>query len=74
MRVLRPKETEQKVGLCDRELRHLESQGLFPKRFQLNPNGGRAVGHLESEVDEWITGRAAIGRLTRKGFDPDRKR
>lgn len=58
MRILRPKDTEAKVGLCDRELRDLEREGLFPKRFQLNP-GGRAVGHLESEVDEWIASRAA---------------
>lgn len=60
MRILRPRDTEAKVGLCDRELRDLEREGLFPKRFPLNPNGkGRAVGHLESEVDEWITARAA---------------
>ncbi len=60
MRVLRPKQTEIKVGICDRELRDLEAQGLFPKRFTLNPSGkGRAVGHLESEVDEWIAARAA---------------
>jgi predicted DNA-binding transcriptional regulator AlpA len=72
MRVMRLKETEQKVGLCDRELRHLEAQGLFPKRFQLNPVGGRAVGHLESEVDEWIQRRAELGRKTSKGYDPNR--
>lgn len=60
MRILRPNETAAKVGICDRQLRDLEAEGLFPKRFTLNPNGkGRAVGHLESEVDEWIAGRAA---------------
>jgi len=60
MRVLRPIETAAKVGICDRQLRDLEAGGLFPKRFTLNPNGkGRAVGHLESEVDEWIAARAA---------------
>ena len=59
-RILRPKDTEAKVGLCDRELRDLEREGLFPKRFPLNPNGSRrAVGHLESEVDAWIKARAA---------------
>lgn len=59
MRILRPKDTEAKVGICDRELRDLEREGLFPKRFTLNPNGrGRAVGHLESEVDAWIEARA----------------
>ena len=60
MRVLRPNETVAKVGICDRQLRDLEAQGLFPRRFPLNPTGkGRAVGHLESEVDEWIAERAA---------------
>lgn len=60
MRVLRPTETAAKVGLCDRQLRDLEAEGLFPKRFVLNPNGkGRAVGHLESDVDQWIAERAA---------------
>jgi predicted DNA-binding transcriptional regulator AlpA len=59
MRILRPKDTEAKVGLCDRELRDLEARGLFPKRFLINPEGGRAVGHLESEIDQWIAKRAA---------------
>lgn len=60
MRILRPNETAAKVSMCDRQLRDLEAAGLFPKRFSLNPNGkGRAVGHLESEVDDWIAARAA---------------
>ena len=63
MRILRPNETGARVGVCDRQLRDLEAQGLFPKRFPLNPSGkGRAVGHLESEVDEWIKERAAARR------------
>jgi predicted DNA-binding transcriptional regulator AlpA len=60
MRILRVHETEGKTGYCDRQLREMESAGNFPRRFSLNPNGkGRAVGHLESEVDEWIAARAA---------------
>lgn len=59
MRILRIQETESKTGYCDRQLRDMEAQGLFPKRFTLNPAGGRAVGHLESEVDDWIVARAA---------------
>ena len=65
-RILRPAETAAKTGVCDRHLRDMEAQGLFPKRFSLNPNGGRAVGHLESEVDDWIAGRAAVGRVERE--------
>lgn len=60
MRVLRVPETEAKTGYCDRQLREMEAEGNFPRRFSLNPNGkGRAVGHLESEVDAWIAERAA---------------
>ncbi len=60
MRILRPIETAAKVNLCDRRIRDMEAEGTFPKRFSLNANGkGRAVGHLESEVDEWIAKRAA---------------
>lgn len=60
MRVLRIPDTEAKTGYCDRQLRAMEAEGLFPKRFPLNPSGkGRAVGHLESEVNDWIAARAA---------------
>lgn len=60
MQVLRPNETAARVGICERQLRDLEADGLFPKRFSLNPSGkGRAVGHLESEVNDWIVQRAA---------------
>jgi len=60
MQILRPNQTAAKVGVCDRQLRDLEAEGLFPKRFLICPNGkGRAKGHLESEVDEWIQARAS---------------
>lgn len=59
LRILRPAKTSELVGLCDRQLRDLEAQGLFPKRFALNPSGkGRAVGHLEHEVEAWLQARA----------------
>lgn len=58
MRILRPAETVAKVGICDRQLRELEEEGLFPRRFKISPKG-RAVAHLESEVDDWIASRAA---------------
>lgn len=64
MRILRPNETAAKVGICDRQLRDLEAEGLFPKRFTLNPSGsGRARGHLENEVDQWIAARAATREM-----------
>ena len=58
MRILRPSETVKRVPYTDRQLRELEAEGKFPKRFKLNPPDGRAVGHLESEVDAWIKARA----------------
>lgn len=61
-RIIRVKETESKTGYCDRQLRDMEREGIFPKRFSLNPSGkGRAVGHLESEVDEWIAAHSGRG-------------
>lgn len=64
VRILRPSETAARVGLCDRELRDLERAGMFPRRFPLNPSGkGRAVGHLEHEVDAWIEARAATREI-----------
>ena len=59
MRILRPQETAARIGLCDRRIKELEAEGRFPRRFLLNPPNGRAVGHLESEVDAWIEARAA---------------
>lgn len=56
-KILRPKETEALVGLCDRQIRSLEAEGKFPKRFSIS--GGHAKGHLESEVSDWIRERAA---------------
>jgi predicted DNA-binding transcriptional regulator AlpA len=58
MRILRPSDTASRIGLCDRQLREMEADGLFPKRFQINPGNGRAAGHLESEVEQWIKERA----------------
>ncbi len=54
----RPRVTTQNVGLCDRQLRNLEAEGKFPKRFLISP-GGRAVAHLKSEVLAWMRERAA---------------
>ncbi len=61
------------VGLCERQLRTLESEGRFPKRFLIS-EGGRAVGWSETEIDAWLAERIALretvnkaGVLTRGG-------
>lgn len=56
--ILRPHQTVDKVQVCDRQLRDWEAEGKFPKRFKLHPDG-RAVGHFEHEIDEWLEQRAA---------------
>lgn len=65
MQILRPKETAAKIGMSARHLRRLEQQGKFPKRRQLF-DGGKACGHLESEVDEWIASHFAAGEAAQQ--------
>jgi prophage regulatory protein len=57
MRILRRPVVEAKVGMCERAWRDLEAAGQFPKRIQINPNGGRAIGWAEHEIDAWIEAR-----------------
>jgi len=52
-RILRMRENSKKVGLGPSSIYDLVSKGLFPKPFQLVP-GGRAVGWLEDDIDQWI--------------------
>ncbi len=56
MRVLRKKEVANRVGYSAMHIWRMEREGRFPRRLQLGPN---AVGWLESEVDDWISARAA---------------
>jgi predicted DNA-binding transcriptional regulator AlpA len=42
--------------LTERQLRNLEADGLFPKRFLIAPNG-RAVGWSANEVAAWLAER-----------------
>ena len=60
-RVMRLPETTQVVGYCDMTLRRMEKAGTFPKRFKLNPEGGKfgAVGHDFHEVMEYQAARRA---------------
>jgi len=45
------------TGLSASSIWRLEYKGVFPKRRQL---GGRAVGWLRCEVDEWLQSREKI--------------
>lgn len=50
----------QKLQISSAKLFDLIAQGIFPKPFTLIP-GGRAVGWLERDVDEWILARKSAG-------------
>jgi prophage regulatory protein len=49
--MIRESECRQITGLCRMHRYNLEKQGKFPSRRQL---GGRSVGWLLSEINEWI--------------------
>jgi predicted DNA-binding transcriptional regulator AlpA len=55
-RVLRPAHAARYVGLSRGHLYRLEAAALFPRRVRLTPG---ASAYLVSELDEWISARAA---------------
>jgi len=55
-RVLRMTDVRIKTGLCQSTIHELVNRLVFPKPFKLVP-GGRAVGWLESQIDQWISER-----------------
>jgi len=57
-RVLRMRELVEKIGLKPSTVYELAAKGKFPKPFKI-VEGGRAAGWLESEIDYWLTSRAA---------------
>ena len=59
VRFLRLPEVLERTGLSRSTIYLRLEQGLFPKPVSL---GGRAVGWIESEVDEWIGERIAESR------------
>jgi prophage regulatory protein len=52
-RILRMRDICQKMGLSPSTVHDLVARGVFIKPFTLIP-GGRAVGWLEVDVDQWI--------------------
>jgi prophage regulatory protein len=49
---VRMPEVLSRTGLSRSHIYKLQSSGLFPKSISLC--GGRAVGWLDSEIDEWM--------------------
>ncbi len=57
MRVVRLPDVLARVGLSRSTLWRLIKAGQFPKPIKL---GGRAVGWIEEEIDEWIASRSRV--------------
>ena len=57
--ILRRKQVEQRTGLSRSTIYLRVAQGTFPKSVSL---GARAVGWLESEVDDWLNSRVEMSR------------
>ncbi len=59
--ILRRKQVQIRTGLSRSTIYQYIKDGVFPKPVALGP---RAVGWLESEVNEWIAERVKIARDT----------
>ena len=58
VQVIRHSQVCTKLQISSAKLFDLIAKGVFPRPFTLVP-GGRAVGFLESDVDQWILERKA---------------
>jgi prophage regulatory protein len=58
MKLIRLPETLAKTGLSRTRLYEAVAAGTFPRPAKLGPHA-RAIGFLESEVDDWIAARLA---------------
>ena len=59
MNILRRKRVEMKAGLGRSTIYEQMAAGTFPKSIKIGP---RAVGWLESEIDDWIQSRIQASR------------
>jgi prophage regulatory protein len=63
--ILRPAQVRLKTGLGRTAIYERVRAGKFPKPITLG-SGARAVGYLQSEVDQWIADRVAESRRGNK--------
>ncbi len=61
LNVVRHNQVRKKLNVSSAKLFDMIARGQFPKPFILVPNG-RAVGWLESEVDQWIIERKNVAQ------------
>lgn len=62
-RILRLDEVCAKLGLGKTVIYQMAAAGEMPSQVKI---GARAVGWVESEIDEWLAQRIAQGRVHRK--------
>ncbi|MCA6969758.1 AlpA family transcriptional regulator [Pectobacterium carotovorum] len=55
-RIIRKAEVLYRCGISNATLYRLIAKGHFPCQRSLSPDG-RAVGWLESDIDEWVSSR-----------------
>jgi len=55
--IIRPGELVKMLNLSRPTLWRMEKEGRFPRRKQI---GGRAVGYLRSEIEEWLRTRPEV--------------
>jgi len=65
LRILRILEVKGRTGLPRSSIYAKISEGKFPKPIFLG--GGRSVGWVESEIDEWILEQIKLSRQTQEG-------
>lgn len=58
--ILRRKQVELRTGLSRSTIYARIAEGLFPRPIDLG--GGRAVGWIEAEIDDWVRSRIASSR------------
>lgn len=57
LRIIRMPELQKKIGLCKASIYNRIAEGSFPKPISL---GGRSVGWIESDLDQWIFERSSM--------------
>ncbi len=57
--IVRRQQVQQRTGLSRSTIYLRIAQGTFPRAISL---GARAVGWLESEIDEWVDTRVGLSR------------
>lgn len=67
-KIIRIRDVAKKVGLCRSTIYDAVKKGTFPEPSRLTT--GRAIGWLESEIDEWVVKQIRYNR-NRRGISAE---